>query len=556
MQKSWWKQTMALLCAIILLALCFFAWTSFNMTVEIQKTVEEENRNSIRLWMADVESRTETMYEHIHELLVTLHSSNQLRTGSPVMDATTKRKILDMMKEKLIVSADADAFFVFDTENDFYLFSAGTGLDGREVLALKEYLRENAQQTETAFRDEHWTLMQVGECSYLEKAVRMGKYLVGAVSNLEDYRIDAKFSVLGEEPVFWLEAQGVRYPQGQELPGKKPRQMTVSCPVPLLDAQAYLAVIPVLSESDRTTASLLLFADSALCLILVVALLRLLYCRVARPSTALIRANEALAQGNLSYRLEAAEAGSREFAALFQSFNDMAGQITKLRIETYDLKLQEDANRLTMLRAQIRPHSFLNAITTISNMTYICQPEEVRAYIAAFAKFIRYMLNVSSPWISLSQELAHIENYLAMQEMRFPGSICSQVECPPEIREREIPFLMLYTLVENSIKHAMTLYEQLEIRIRCYPLTEPDFRGICLVEEDSGEGFSQEALDKFLAEDAVFTKEHLGLSNVRYTLHLLYHRSDLLRISNRPEGGARVEIRIPDREEPHEDIDL
>ena len=76
------------------------------------------------------------------------------------------------------------------------------------------------------------------------------------------------------------------------------------------------------------------------------------------------------------------------------------------------------------------------------------------------------------------------------------------------------------------------------------------------MEEDSGEGFSREALDKFLAEDAVFTKEHLGLSNVRYTLHLLYRRSDLLRISNRPEGGARVEIRIPDREEPHEDIDL
>ena len=45
------------------------------------------------------------------------------------------------------------------------------------------------------------------------------------------------------------------------------------------------------------------------------------------------------------------------------------------------------------------------------------------------------------------------------------------------------------------------------------------------------------------------TKEHLGLSNVRYTLHLVYRRGDLLRISNRETGGAHVEIWIPDEEE-------
>jgi len=59
----------------------------------------------------------------------------------------------------------------------------------------------------------------------------------------------------------------------------------------------------------------------------------------------------------------------------------------------------------------------------------------------------------------------------------------------------------------------------------------------------------QDVIRQILAGDAVFTKEHLGLTNVRYTLHLAYCRNDLLRISNREEGGARVEIRIPDGEE-------
>jgi len=94
----------------------------------------------------------------------------------------------------------------------------------------------------------------------------------------------------------------------------------------------------------------------------------------------------------------------------------------------------------------------------------------------------------------------------------------------------------------------MTLYEVLEIRVRCFRLETGDFRGICLVEEDSGEGFREGIIEQILAEDTVFTKEHLGLTNARYTLHLAYHRNDLLHISNRKEGGARIEIRIPDRE--------
>ena len=243
-------------------------------------------------------------------------------------------------------------------------------------------------------------------------------------------------------------------------------------------------------------------------------------------------------------------AKSREFRVLYDSFNEMAEQIVQLRIQAYDLKLQEEQNKLTMLRAQIRPHSFLNAITTISNMTYMNKPEEIRSYINSFAKFMRYMLNVSAAWTTVEEETQQITNYLKMQQNRFPESVNFTVDYPVELAKKRIPFLMLYTLVENSIKHAMTLYEPLEITIGCHRVEMENFRGICLIEEDNGMGFKQEVLDKLqdVNTNMLNTKEHLGLSNVRYTMHLVYGRDDLLRVSNREHGGAHVELWIPDEE--------
>jgi sensor histidine kinase YesM len=288
----------------------------------------------------------------------------------------------------------------------------------------------------------------------------------------------------------------------------------------------------------------------AIILILVVILLFMLRRRVVLPTRALLKANHALASGNTDYRLQPETAGSAEFQSLYDSFNEMSEQIVQLRIQAYDMKLQEEQHKLTMLRAQIRPHSFLNAITTMSNMTYGSKPEEIRGYISAFAKFIRYMLNVSAPFTTVGDEIRQIRNYLAMQQSRFPDSVHLTVDCPEELADSKVPFLLLYTLVENSIKHAMTLYETLHVSLCCRRVETENFRGICLIQEDDGAGFPAHVLEELRQENTgeLNTKEHLGLSNVRYTLHLVYRRGDLLRASNRETGGAHVEIWIPDEE--------
>ena len=569
MRKSWWKRTIIMLTSIFLAAGLFFAWTSYNYSHQIRETIIEENSRSAQMWVKTIESRTSTIYEHVYELMIALYNNTELRADTPIMNAQTKIKIVDMMSDKLLVSGDADAFFVFDTQNDFFLFTAKNGLPGMNVIALKEYTHRNALDQAVAINSEAWKIITVNNTDYLFKSVRLGKYTVGAVSNCAYYNIENNFSVLGEDVACQVLISDTYHNFGNESPlaeqviedgakeGYYHGMVTVKAKVAALGGTVVLAARPD-SFTGHNWMSTALVADSAICVIMVVLLLFLLRRDVARPTSQLIQANKELASGNMGYRLDKADAGSEEFGALFDSFNDMAEQIVRLRIEAYDMKLEEEQNKLTMLRAQIKPHSFLNAITTISNMTYINKPEEIRAYISAFAKFMRYMLKVASPWTTVGEECDHIRNYLKMQETRFPGSISCTMECDPSVTRCNIPFLMLFTLVENSIKHAMTLYETMELTLRCERFETEDFKGVRLIEEDNGEGFSAEAMAEILNDDpnAIFAKEHLGMSNVRYTLNLIYNRSDLLRISNRECGGAHVEIWIPDEEEKYETFDL
>lgn len=554
MIRSWWQRTVVVLIALLIAAGLFFGWTTFNYSHQLQKTIEKENTNSVNLWVNMTSSRLGTMYEHIYELLLTLYNNTELRTGTPIMNEFTKKTIVDMMEDKLLISDDADAFFVYDTQNEYFLFSADTDRIVAEILDMKEYAHSNAVASAEAFRNLSWRIVPVKTHQYFFKSVQLGKYIVGAFSNLDKYHIDNDFSVLGEDLSFRLLIDDISYPcgyhSGSEERIDSRRDITVSQEMAIIGGTAVLTVRPDTLLDGTDTISIFLLLDSAVCVILVVFLLLMLRKDVVRTTKSLIQANQTLAAGDTDYRLNKNDAGSVEFESLYDSFNTMAEQIVQLRIEAYDLKLQEEQNKLTMLRAQIRPHSFLNAITTISNMTYMNKPEEIRSYINSFAKFIRYMLNVSAAWTTVEDEIQQIGNYLKMQQNRFPESVFLTVEYPPELAKTRIPFMVLYTLVENSIKHAMTLYEPLEIRVSCHRVEDEGFQGICLTAEDNGVGFAQDVLDKLadVSTNVLNTKEHLGLSNVRYTLHLLYGRDDLLRASNRITGGAHVELWIPDEE--------
>ena len=554
-----WRKTVAGLFAVILVAMLgFLVWTNISYYVQVSDTIRQQNRNTVELWKSAVEVRLDTLYEHLHELLLTVYNNTELKSGTPMMEYSAKKACLDMISDKLRVNDDAECFFLRDTESSIRLFSANSSVTNLGKTQLKEYFYNTDFDVSAGLSNKEWMVREIGVNLYFVKVISLGKYIVGTASSVSNYDLLENYTLLGDDPGVYLNSDGVLHflsGSGDAAVLKLDAEGNVSAEQSSIITRVamdkcgvtmYTAVHQrVLGEGGGP---LLLGAASAFCLLMFLALMWVIQYMIVRPTEVILEATNRLGNEDANYRIEA-KATSQEFARLFESFNNMADNLQKMRIEAYDRELQEKSDELKMLRAQIRPHFYLNAITTISNMTYQDRNEDIRRYLTALAKYVRYMLNMQSKWVSVSEEIEQIRSYLEMQKIKFPGSVDAYIGYADEVADTKVPYLLLFTAVENSFKHAMSLYDALWLVVQCEHYEEGDFSGLRMIVQDNGKGFSEEVLAMFSApqeEELPDPKDHLGLTNISRTLRLLYHRNDLLRLSNVKTGGAHVEIWIPE----------
>ena len=559
MKKSWINRVMFLLMGTLISSLLFLVVISVTYNSFYRQSVLGSNNGIAANWATSVDGRLNTIYEHVYDLASSVFNKTEVRKGSQSMNFTVQTELQNSLNFKAIASSDVTMFFILDTESDLFLSSISRAVSSSTNALLKNFIKGYAESDADSVSNKSWSVVEAGSQSYYYKGLSLGRYVIGAVAECSTFtpgmsgdRSTARptcyvqfdgntFFCIGEketEEFLDFERRGDYFVKGYAVSTSELSESNIGL--------IYLTKPQGLNISQRI-ASMFMIVDSALCVVLLGMLFVNLDRKVRIPLKELVIANEELSDGDLDYRLDVEEAGSSEFEELYGSFNEMSEKIGNLTIESYDLKIKREQNRLKMLRAQMQPHTFLNGITTISNMTYNKAPEEIRKYISDFAGFTRYMLHTATDWTTVEEELKHIDNYVGMQKLRFPNSIELSFDVPEEVQARKIPYLILFSLVENSFKHAMTLVNTMFVKISGEVYEEPGFKGIRLVEEDNGSGFSEEALARIKnpETDEMFTKEHLGLTNVRYSLKLIFNRDDLLRLSNKEDGGARVELLIP-----------
>lgn len=110
---------------------------------------------------------------------------------------------------------------------------------------------------------------------------------------------------------------------------------------------------------------------------------------------------------------------------------------------------------LELLKTQLNPHFLFNALNSIKALVII-DPEKSRTAIVQLSEILRFTLQYSrEKLIPLQQELAEVEKYLSLEQLRFAGRLDVQIDKPSFAEQFQIPPAMLLTLAENAVKHGI-----------------------------------------------------------------------------------------------------
>lgn len=194
-------------------------------------------------------------------------------------------------------------------------------------------------------------------------------------------------------------------------------------------------------------------------------------------------------------------------------------------------RLQEA--RLQALSAQLDPHFLFNALNTVSALMYENLPR-TDSLLASLAQMLRDGLESGGPSWPLRRELQHLEAFLAFAEARFGDRLRLQRDFPGDAAHLQVPRFCLQRLAENALKHNLETPERM-LNLRLFVHRAGDH--LVLGAEDDGAGFPDPA--RALAGCGV------GLRNLADALALQFSGRASLKAENRPEGGARVTVRLP-----------
>lgn len=290
---------------------------------------------------------------------------------------------------------------------------------------------------------------------------------------------------------------------------------------------------------------ILLIVISAMLLFLFYSILQVFRREVSRPVKTLVEANRRVESGDRGYQITQ-HAESREFAALYDHFNSMSGELHR----QFNLALEEQQAlhqaRIKALQTQINPHFLNNTLEIINWESRIAGNDQITAMIEALATMLNTSLNRDdNPLISFEDELHYTEAYLYIIKQRMGDRLQVEYDIDSSLNAMTVPRMILQPLVENAIEHDLNRSFGGRLSIRA-ARREKEIR---LRIEHNGHILPQdrEKLNRLLQPEGceALDRVHIGVRNVNQRIHLLYGEAADLRIDEISDGIICAEIRLP-----------
>lgn len=189
------------------------------------------------------------------------------------------------------------------------------------------------------------------------------------------------------------------------------------------------------------------------------------------------------------------------------------------------------ATELRLLKSQLNPHFLFNALNAVRALI-ADEPARAQDAVTQLARTLRYTLGSGQgELVTLDQELATVEDYLALEALRLGERLRVDMDVAPQARKVRIPIMLMQTLVENAIKHGIGELPEggvLHIRARTAD-------GVLLLEVENPRP----------EPPGQRTPEGIGLLNAQRRLHLLFGAKATLNLDLSEPARALARVSLP-----------
>ena len=271
---------------------------------------------------------------------------------------------------------------------------------------------------------------------------------------------------------------------------------------------------------------------------------------IQKPISDMEKLSTKVSNGDLTARIDIPHVN--ELNTLAENLNTMAGQIDLLIQKNMEEQKNFQKAEMKALQAQITPHFLYNTFDTIVWLAEEEHTEEVVRITKAFSDFLRISLSRGHEWITISQELEHIKNYLTIQKIRYADILNYSIDADEALMDVKMIKLVLQPLIENAIYHGIKNKRgRGELKVSVH-YTNDTRTFVSFTVEDNGAGFTEERLGQVRnelrtgAQDSEKLSSVYGLYNVNKKLKLYYgEQTEGLLIESEAGKGSKISFTIP-----------
>ena len=216
------------------------------------------------------------------------------------------------------------------------------------------------------------------------------------------------------------------------------------------------------------------------------------------------------------------------------------GKYRDRELQASRLEAQLALAHLEVLKTQLHPHFLFNALNAISSLMH-SDVDAADRMISKLSDLLRLSLdNDHRLQVPLRDEIEFLNRYLAIEQIRFRDRLDVEMDIDQDCWAAMVPRLILQPLVENSIRHGISMLSaagRIAVRARL------EGERLRLEVWDDGPGLPQGNQPM---------REGVGLANTRARLEQTYGEDHRFELFNADTGGLTVHIEMPFEAARHE----